>query len=107
MKSDVHPDYHPVIFKDGDDEIRTRSTITSSQTREVDGVEHYVVNVDISAFSHPFYTGQKKLVDTEGRVDRFMKRYNMNDDEDTEEEADDDEEAASEETSDDEDVDEE
>jgi large subunit ribosomal protein L31 len=106
MKSDVHPDYHPVIFKDGDDEIRTRSTITSSQTREVDGVEHYVVNVDISAFSHPFYTGQKKLVDTEGRVDRFMKRYNMNDDEDAEEEADD-EEAASEETSDDEDVDEE
>ena len=112
MKSDVHPDYNPVIFKDGDDEIRTRSTITSSQTREVDGVEHYVVNVDISAFSHPFYTGQKKLVDTEGRVDRFMKRYNMNDDEDAEEqgaeeEAAEEEEAASEDTSDDEDVDEE
>jgi large subunit ribosomal protein L31 len=110
MKSDVHPDYNPVIFKDGDDEIRTRSTITSSQTREVDGVEHYVVNVDISAFSHPFYTGQKKLVDTEGRVDRFMKRYNMNDDEDADEEAaeEDKEEAASEETSsDDEDADEE
>jgi large subunit ribosomal protein L31 len=97
MKNDVHPDYHPVIFKDGDDEIRTRSTVTSDQTREVDGVEHYVVNVDISAFSHPFYTGQKKLVDTEGRVDRFMKRYNMNEDEDAE-----DEETNSEETSDDE-----
>ena len=75
MKTDVHPDYHPVIFKDGDDEIRTRSTITSGQTREVDGVEHYVVNVDISAFSHPFYTGKQRLVDTAGRVDRFKKKY--------------------------------
>lgn len=95
MKSDVHPEYHPVIFKDGDDEVITRSTITSDITREVDGVEHYVVNVDISAFSHPFYTGQKKLVDTEGRVDRFFKRYNIEqDDEDeetTEEEAKDEE----------------
>ncbi len=77
MKPDIHPDYHPVVFVDGEHEIITRSTLTSRQTREIDGVEHYVINVDISAFSHPFYTGKQKLVDTEGRVDRFLKRYNL------------------------------
>lgn len=80
MKSDVHPEYNPVVFKDGEHEIVTRSTATSENTREIDGVEHYVIKVDISAFTHPFYTGQKKLVDTEGRVDRFKKRYNIQDD---------------------------
>jgi large subunit ribosomal protein L31 len=80
MKNDTHPEYHPVIFKDGEHEIVTRSTATSKITREVDGVEHYVVNVDISAYTHPFYTGQKKLIDSEGRVDRFRKRYNMQED---------------------------
>ena len=84
MKADTHPEYHPVIFKDGDDEIVTRSTMTSKKTREVDGVEHYVVPLDISAFSHPFYTGKQKLVDTEGRVDRFMKRYNLETEEERE-----------------------
>ncbi len=77
MKEQAHPDYHPVIFKDGEHEIVTRSTLTSPKTRDVDGVEHYVIPLDISAFSHPFYTGKQKLVDTEGRVDRFMKRYNL------------------------------
>jgi large subunit ribosomal protein L31 len=81
---EIHPDYHPVIFRDGEHEIVTRSTATSEQTREVDGVEHYVINIDVSAYTHPFYTGQKKLVDTEGRVDRFKKRYNLEDDEDDE-----------------------
>ena len=84
MQDDIHPEYHPVIFKDGEDEIITRSTMTSDQTREVDGVEHYVVPLEISAFSHPFYTGRKKLVDTEGRVDRFMKRYSLETEEEKE-----------------------
>lgn len=75
MKADIHPEYHPVIFVDGDDEVIGRSTMTSKETREVDGVEHYVVRVDVSAFSHPFYTGKQKVMDTEGRVDRFQKRY--------------------------------
>ena len=75
MKSDIHPEYHPVIFVDGDDEVISRSTMTSKETRDVDGVEHFVVRVDISAFSHPFYTGMQKIVDTEGRVERFRKRY--------------------------------
>ncbi|MFU8806431.1 MAG: type B 50S ribosomal protein L31 [Bradymonadaceae bacterium] len=77
MKPDIHPDYHPVVFVDGEHEIITRSTVTSRETREIDGVEHFVVPVEISAFSHPFYTGKQKIVDTEGRVDRFLKRYNL------------------------------
>ena len=77
MKSEIHPEYHPVVFVDGEHEIVTRSTITSENTREISGVEHYVVHVDVSAFTHPFYTGKQKLVDTEGRVDRFLKRYNL------------------------------
>lgn len=93
MKNDVHPDYNPVVFKDGEHEIVTRSTATSERTREIDGVEHYVINVDISAFSHPFYTGQKKLVDTEGRVDRFFNRYDLDKPEDEDFEAPDQEEA--------------
>jgi large subunit ribosomal protein L31 len=102
MKNDVHPDYNPVVFKDGEHEIVTRSTATSERTREIDGVEHYVINVDISAFSHPFYTGQKKLVDTEGRVDRFFNRYDLDKPEDEDFEAPDEEEArAAEDTSDD------
>ncbi len=75
MKSDTHPAVHPVLFVDGDHEWVGVSTLTSNNTKVVDGVEHYVVPVDISAFSHPFYTGTKKLVDTAGRVEKFMRRY--------------------------------
>lgn len=76
MKPDIHPDYHPVVFVDGEHEVITMSTAKSRQTRDIDGVEHFVINVDISAYSHPFYTGKQKLLDSEGRVDRFNKRYN-------------------------------
>ena len=40
-------------------------------------MEHYVIGLDISAYTHPFFTGKEKMLDTEGRVDRFLKRYNM------------------------------
>ena len=75
MKQGIHPQTHPVLFVDGDHEWTGLSTIKTNNTKVVDGVEHYVVNLDISAFSHPFYTGQKKLVDTAGRVEKFMRRY--------------------------------
>ena len=75
MKEGIHPEYHPVVFVDGEHEIITYSTMTSKETREIDGVEHYVVPVDISAHTHPFFTGKQKLVDTEGRIDRFRKKY--------------------------------
>jgi large subunit ribosomal protein L31 len=75
MKEGIHPKVYPVIFIDGDHEWTGISTTKPSTSREIDGVEHGVVNVEISAFSHPFYTGQKRLVDTAGRVEKFMRRY--------------------------------
>lgn len=77
MKEGIHPKYHPVVFVDAStgDEIVTRSTMTSREKRTIDGVEHFVVSMDITSFSHPFYTGKQKLVDTEGRIDRFRKKY--------------------------------
>jgi len=75
MKDATHPKVYPVLFVDGDHEWTGISTAKTGQTRTVDGVEHYVVNLEISAYSHPFYTGQKKLVDTAGRVEKFMRRY--------------------------------
>lgn len=77
MKSDIHPEYNPVIFVDAStgDEVITKSTLKSSDTREIDGVKHYVISSDITSFSHPFFTGKQKLVDTEGRIDRFRKKY--------------------------------
>jgi large subunit ribosomal protein L31 len=75
MKEGIHPVNHPVLFVDGDHEWQGISTATSSEKRTIDGIEHYVLHLDISAFSHPFYTGQKKIVDTAGRVEKFMRRY--------------------------------
>ncbi len=75
MKTGIHPSNHPVIFVDGEHEWVGVSTIKSNETRTVDGIDHFVVKVEISAFSHPFYTGQKKIVDTAGRVEKFMRRY--------------------------------
>lgn len=77
MKPNIHPTYHPVVFVDGEHEISTFSTLSAKQKREIDGVEHNVFPVDISAYTHPFFTGKQKMVDTEGRVDRFFKRYNL------------------------------
>jgi len=75
MKEAIHPKTHPVLFVDGEHEWTGVSTTKTNQTREIDGVTYYVVNLDISAFTHPFYTGTKRLVDTAGRVEKFMRRY--------------------------------
>lgn len=75
MKDATHPKVYPVLFVDGEHEWTGISTTKTNQTKVVDGVEHFVVNLEISAYSHPFYTGQKKLVDTAGRVEKFMRRY--------------------------------
>lgn len=77
MKPAIHPKYYPVVFVDGEHEIITRSTMKSGEKRVIDGVEHYVIQAEITAYTHPFYTGKQKLMDTEGRVDRFRKRYNL------------------------------
>lgn len=78
MKKDIHPkNYRLVAFKDmsNDNVFITKSTVNTRETIEVDGVEYPVVKVEISNTSHPFYTGKMKLVDTAGRVDKFMTKY--------------------------------
>jgi large subunit ribosomal protein L31 len=78
MKKDIHPtNYRLVVFEDLNDgtKILTRSTIAAEETTKwEDGNEYPVVKVHISSSSHPFYTGQEKLVDIEGRVDKFEAR---------------------------------
>jgi large subunit ribosomal protein L31 len=77
VKPEIHPEYHPVVFVDLSTgfEFLTRSTMTSEERKTVDGVEAYVVRLDITADSHPFFTGEQRIVDTAGRVERFRRRY--------------------------------
>ncbi len=78
MKKGIHPEnYRPVVFKDmsNGDMFLTKSTCKSNETVEFEGETYPVVKIEISSTSHPFYTGKSKLVDTAGRVDRFMSRY--------------------------------
>ena len=78
MKPDIHPNYHPVVFKDNsaDFAILTRSTVETKETITwTAGKEYPLVRVDISSQSHPFYTGKQSIVDTAGRVDRFKRKY--------------------------------
>ncbi len=77
MKMGVHPDYHKVLFIDSSNgtEWVAFSTMGSGEKREVDGEELPVVKLDISSHSHPFWTGQARTLDTEGRIDRFKRRY--------------------------------
>jgi len=78
MKKDLHPEnYRPVVFKDmsNGDMFLSRSTVKTSDTVEFEGQEYPMVKLEISNTSHPFYTGKSKLVDTAGRVDKFMSRY--------------------------------
>jgi large subunit ribosomal protein L31 len=75
MKAGIHPKTYPVLFVDGEHQWTGVSTSKTNQTKVVDGVEYYIMNLEISAYSHPFYTGQKRLVDTAGRVEKFMRRY--------------------------------
>ena len=77
MKADIQPKYHPVVFVDGDHEIITRSVLTSKEKREINGVMHFVLPIEISSYTHPFYSGKARLLDTEGRIERFNKRYNL------------------------------
>ena len=78
MKPGIHPNYRYVVFQDtsSGDTILTRSTIETTETTTwTDGNEYPLAKVEISAFTHPFFTGQMKIVDTAGRVERFEKRY--------------------------------
>ena len=80
MKSEIHPEYRKVLFVDSatGDEWVSRSTMSSEETKEVDGESLPVIKLEISSASHPFWTGQMREVDSDGRVDRFRKRYGKN-----------------------------
>ena len=75
MKTAIHPENNPVLFVDGEHEWQGISTMKSNEVRNIGGIDHFVIRLEISAFTHPFYTGQKKIVDTAGRVEKFMRRY--------------------------------
>ncbi len=82
MKPDMHPNYRFVLVRDIScgAEFLTRTSIDErllKGTATVDGVEYPVLTVDISSESHPFYTGQQKLMDTEGRVDAYYRKYGL------------------------------
>lgn len=77
MKSDTHPtNYRPVVFQDTNDgtTFLTRSTAATEDTITLDGTEYPLVKVHISSSSHPFFTGEERIVDIEGRVDKFKAR---------------------------------
>ena len=79
MKKDIHPkEYREVLFHDisVDEYILVRSTLKTEETKKwKDGNTYPYCPLDVSSASHPFYTGKQKLVDTEGRIDRFKKRF--------------------------------
>jgi large subunit ribosomal protein L31 len=77
MKKDLHPNnYRLVVFQDLNNGTTylTRSTVATQETIELDGATYPLVKVHISGSSHPFYTGEERIVDVEGRVDRFKAR---------------------------------
>lgn len=77
MKKDIHPVYHEVVFLDTGtgDKFLCRSSAQTHETIEFEGAVYPCFKVSISSKSHPFYTGEQGIVDTEGRVDKFRKRY--------------------------------
>lgn len=79
MKTDTHPEYNAIVFRDlsSGETFLTRSTLRSEsdKTIELDGVTYPVVDVEISSASHPFYTGKQRILDSAGRVERFNKRF--------------------------------
>lgn len=78
MKPGIHPDYHPVVFRDrsADYAFLTRSTRSSKETIEwTDGNTYPVIDIEVSDKSHPFFTGKRTIMDTAGRVEKFNRRY--------------------------------
>ena len=77
MKPEIHPEYHPVVFLDtgSDTEFISRSTLKSDEVRSIDGVDHFVIRLEISSASHPFFTGQQRFLDTAGRIEKFQRKY--------------------------------
>lgn len=77
MKDDIHPPYQEVLFVDSSTGYKfvCGSTLQPKATEVFEGKEYPVYHVTVSSASHPFFTGSKQFIDTEGRVDKFLKRY--------------------------------
>ncbi|MFM9378679.1 type B 50S ribosomal protein L31 [Gordonia sp. VNK21] len=78
MKPNLHPDYHPVVFRDANtgDAFLTRSTAVSERTvLWSDGNEYPLITVEVCSASHPFWTGQQRVLDAAGQVEKFHRRY--------------------------------
>jgi large subunit ribosomal protein L31 len=77
MKAAIHPKTHPVCFRDvsSGKNFLTESTVKSDRKETIDGVEYFVVVRDITMDSHPVYTGEKRFVDSAGRVEKFQNKF--------------------------------
>ncbi|WP_424184189.1 type B 50S ribosomal protein L31 [Actinokineospora sp. G85] len=78
MKPGIHPDYRPVVFQDQSTgkQFLTRSTADSERTVQwADGNSYPLIVVDVTSDSHPFWTGNQRVMDTAGRVEQFYQRY--------------------------------
>ncbi|GAB2482200.1 type B 50S ribosomal protein L31 [Luteococcus sediminum] len=83
MKPEIHPSYGPVVFRDrsAGSQLLTRSTIVAQLGDDAptitwsDGSTYPVVDVQVSSASHPFWTGRSRTIDTEGRIEKFHRRY--------------------------------
>lgn len=77
MKEGIHPNYREVVFQDMSNDFKfiTRSTIQTKETINFQGKDYPLVKLEVTAESHPFYTGTHKIVDAAGRVEKFQKKY--------------------------------
>ena len=77
MKKDIHPNLNPVCFVDVSTgkKFLSKSTASSKKTENIDGVDHHVLVRDVTMDSHPAYTGEKRFVDTAGRVEKFQSKF--------------------------------
>jgi large subunit ribosomal protein L31 len=77
MKKETHPTYQDVLFVDSSTGYKfvCGTTLQPKQKETYEGKEYPVYHVSVSSSSHPFFTGSNQFIDTEGRVDKFLKRY--------------------------------
>ena len=77
MKEGIHPNYREVLFHDVSNDFKfvTRSTIQTKDTIEHEGKTYPLAKIEVSSESHPFYTGQQKIMDTAGRVEKFRQKF--------------------------------
>jgi large subunit ribosomal protein L31 len=71
MKKEGHPEYNPVVFVD----VSTNREFPARSTKVIDGVEHFVIRREVTMDSHPAYTGEKRFVDSAGRVEKFNTKF--------------------------------